>query len=277
MADNYQEITGDGPVLRMLDRIRERRSLIHVRIQNKNNPWNSAIIAVDINQKTWQFDELPSDEASRLLLKERKCGVEARLEGVKVTFQTTVTGSGSDEKGLVYYEASVPRSIRIYQRRGTFRAPLSSAQRATVHFSAPGGTMVRGRIQDISLGGIRINLTQWTLVGEAGFQIPNVSINLPNGKRLYCDLKICFLQRRSSDVSIGARFVNMSRADQKEITRFVAALDRENAKRAHARSSERTQPKEPVSEWIAPAASRTSVGRLMAFLTKIKNKIIPNA
>jgi len=231
MAD-YQEVTGDGPVLRLLDRIRQHHTLIHVRIQGKGNPWSSAIIAVDIANRIWQFDELPSAEGHRLLIKERCFSIDTRLDGVIIKFQAEISLSGSDAKGLIYYQAPPPRAIHVYQRRSNFRASLASGQQATVTFVIPGVAMMRGRITDISLGGIGVTFSSWTQVLENGFQVVKSTISLPDGKVICCGLKVCFVRRGTFGMFMGARFTNISRDDQKQITRFVLTLDREQAKRS---------------------------------------------
>ncbi len=274
MADNYQEIIGEGAILRMLDRIRAHRSLIHIRVSNKGSPSSSAIIAVDMEKRTWQFDELPSDEANRSLLKERKCGIEARLDGVTIKFQTEVTEFGSDAEGLFYYQASPPRSLRVYQRRASYRASLSTSQRATVSFSIPGVTVMRGRIRDISLGGLGVTFSNWTQLIEKGLQINNASVALPNGKAIYCGLKVCFANRSSGGMSMGARFIDISRSDQREISRCVAALDRENAKRAHsAEKYDSSRQNEEASGAASSATQPSKPGGLMFLLMKLREKI----
>ncbi|CAK0770232.1 flagellar brake protein [Gammaproteobacteria bacterium] len=234
MSD-YQEVTGDGPVLRILDRIRQHHALIHVRIKEKSNPWSSAIISVDTANRTWQFDELPSAEDHRLLLKERRCSIETRLDGVAIKFQAEVSSSGSDEKGLVYYQAPPPRFVHVYQRRSNFRAPIVPSQQATVTFSIPSVAMMRGRIRDVSMGGIGVSFTSWTQVLESGLQIPRSTITFPDGKTIYCGLKVCFVRRGSFGMTMGARFTEISRDAQKQVNSFVAFLDREQAKRGRLR------------------------------------------
>ncbi|CAK0744516.1 flagellar brake protein [Gammaproteobacteria bacterium] len=233
MADKYEEIIGDGPTLRMLERIQQNRALIHVRIQDRAKSWSSTIVTVDIEGRSWKFDELPTAEGHRLLIKERRCEIETRLSGVIIKFQAEIISSGADRKGLVYYESRPPRSMRVYQRRSDFRVPIGANQRATVSFIIPGMLPMRGHIRDISLGGIGIELGAWTQVLDYGLHIPNCMITLPDNKLISCELRICFARRSNIGMSIGARFEKISKDDQKQISKFVNFLDRERAKRKH--------------------------------------------
>ncbi len=279
MPENYQEIIGDGPILRMLERIREHHGLIHVRIKNKGSPSSSAIISTNAANRTWQFDELPSEEHNRLLLKERICGIEAKLDGVTVKFQAEVNESGSDEKGLIYYQSALPRTIQVYQRRGSFRAALPAAQRATISFVIPEVPMIRGRVYNISSGGIGINLSQSLQGIGRGLDLSHATLTLPNGKLVSCDLKICFVSRGNlGGMSVGARFTSISRVDQKTVSRFVAMLDREHAKRNHATGKYDAPKQKAQPTETTPETKKTSYrGKLFSFLLGIKRKILSRA
>jgi len=231
MSDDYQEVTGDGPTLLVLERIHKNHTLIHLRVQGRPTTWNSTIIGVDINRRFWQFDELPTLEGHQCLLKERNCAIETRLDGVLVKFKAEVTHSGVDKRGLTYYQASPPRVIQIYQRREDFRVPLSTTQRTTVKFFLPEVGPVRALVRDISLGGIGFNFSNWVPGLERGLVISNCTITFPDEKTISCDLMICFVRRGVSGTVVGASFMNLSRDVQKQISRFVTFLDRERAKR----------------------------------------------
>ncbi len=276
MATNYQEITGDGPVLRTLARVRESRSLIHVRINNKGASYNSAVIAVDRENRTWQFDELSSEEANRLLAQERKCGIESKLAGITIKFQAEISSSGSDEKGILYYQAAPPKSIQVYQRRSNFRVSLSSAQRATISFVVPGLPMIRGRVHNLSAGGVGVHFSSSTQAIGSGLQISHATITLPNGKMIGCDFNVCFVNRSNAGMSMGARFVKISKSDQKALSKFIHAVQREHVKRA--RSSE---------DYELPAVKGQKQGagsftlrfpfkeEIIHFLSAIKKKMTP--
>lgn len=233
MTDKYQEITGDASTLRLLARIKNHRGLIYVRINENTTPWSSAIIAVDNDRHVWRFDELPTAEGHRQLLKKRRCEIETHLDGVPVKFQTEVMTSGIDQKGLSYYEASLPREIRVYQRRSSFRAQLSAACHAGMKFIVPGVAIMRGHVRDISECGVKADFSNCTQIVDSGLYIPNSTLTFPDNKSIGCDLSVRFVRRSSFGMSIGAQFVKISKENQKQVVQFVAFLDRERAKRKH--------------------------------------------
>lgn len=230
MSDDYQEVTGNGPTLLILERIHKNHTLIHLRIQGRPTIWNTTIIAVDLNRQRWLFDELSTLEGHQLLMKERNFAIETRLDGVLVKFKSEVHQSGIDARGLTYYQALPPNVIQIYQRRDNFRVPLPATQRATIKFVLPETGPMRAIVRDISLGGIGFNFSNWVPSIERGLEISNCTITLPDGKILSCDLRICFVRRGVFGTIVGASFINLARDTQKQISRWVMSLDRERAK-----------------------------------------------
>lgn len=233
MSDDYQEVTGEGPTLLVLERIHKNHTLIHLRVQGRPTIWNSTIIAIDLNRRLWLFDELSTLEGHQLLMKKRNFAVETRLDGVLVKFKSEVNQSGIDARGLTYYQALPPRVIQIYQRRDDFRVPLPAAQRATIRFLLPEMGPMRAIIRDISLGGIGFNFSNWVPSMERGLEISNCTLTMSDGKTISCDLRICFVRSGVFGTIVGASFINLSRDTQKQISRLVMSLDRERAKRSN--------------------------------------------
>lgn len=231
MPDKYEEIIGDAPTLRMIERIQQNRALIQVYLKDKLEPWSSTIITVDNNNHYWLFDELPTMDGHKTLIKNKQCNIETRLGGILVKFTAKIVDVGTDKNGVSYYKSLPPRVIRVYQRRSNFRATIPASQRATIMFTVPGLTPIRGRVHDISLGGVGVNLGTWTPVIDTGLYIPSSSITLPDDKIINCELKVCFVRRTYSGALMGARFEKISRDDQKRVSQFVTFIDRELARK----------------------------------------------
>ena len=228
--DEYETVSGDGPVLRLLERVRENNSLIYVRPKGVDHSWTSSIIAVNAARSAWRFDGLPSLEGHRLLVQERQCEVETRLDGILVSFQTEIIGIGA-ENGTPFYQASPPRSVRVYQRRSFFRAPLGSGRSATVTFTVPDNFTIRGRVRDLSQGGLRASFDQWSENLQTGLFVPKSHLVLPDGNNIHSGVEVRFTHHSPLGVSVGARFVGLCREDQRFLARFVSLLDREFSKK----------------------------------------------
>ena len=238
-GSDYEEITGDGPVLRTIDRIRAGRALLHVRILDKENPrtpedsFASAVVSVDMVRRTWELDGLRSEEGHQRLRQVRSFSVETRLDGVIVRFQAEVIGVIKQDESL-HYQVSAPRSVRIYQRRSFFRAPLGAQHQAVLTFAVPGFKAMRGQVRDLSQSGLGAIFRQSGQPFHTGLYIPDSSLVLPDGTDIRSAIEVRSTRRSDAGLSLGACFDDLSAADQRVLVRFISFLDREWCRRGRS-------------------------------------------
>ncbi|CAK0777340.1 flagellar brake protein [Gammaproteobacteria bacterium] len=238
-GSDYEEITGDGPVLRTIDRIRAGRALLHIRILDKENPdasgdsFISTVVGVDMVRRTWELDGLHSKEGHQRLRQARSFSVGTRLDGVIVRFQAEVIGVTKQDEFL-YYQVSAPRSVRIYQRRSFFRAPLGAQHQAILTVSIPGFKVMRGQVRDLSQSGLGAVFKQSGQLFHTGLYIPDSSLVLPDGTDIRSAIEVRSTRHSDVGLSLGAAFDDLSAADQRVLVRFISFLDREWCRRGRS-------------------------------------------
>lgn len=236
-ADEYEgkteKITDPGRVVGLLTRIVENRGLLTVSLRGANEPYNSALLELHPDRGYMVLDELNPKKGHQQLLTAREMNVHTRLKGVEISFAARVESVG-DNAGIAFYRVALPTTLNYLQRRAYYRARVSVAKRVPVRITRDDGTEIDGELRDISLGGIGIRCSPTRAQSLAdGEHIPHCAISLPASEKIACKVDVCFVNRSLRDGywAIGARFVELSPAQQKRVAEFVATLDRELMKK----------------------------------------------
>ncbi|MBT8445501.1 MAG: hypothetical protein HKO62_04680 [Gammaproteobacteria bacterium] len=234
-TDTYRTAEPDPAIVTRRIRIRElletvqrRHCLLSVRSGNDDDAYLSAILEVVGERGYFVLDELsPADTGA--LQSGTEIRVSTRLDGVDLRFTAHVAAAG-DENGVPFYKVPFPRQIDYGQQRRHLRVSVPLYQNVNVKLQTPTNIRVQGELRDISLGGFNARLTQGvTDEIRAGFFFPRCVIALPDEGRIYAPVEVCYAEQTELNRPrrIGARFVTLSRDDERMIQRFVADTDRE--------------------------------------------------
>ncbi len=240
LPDNHEgkteKITNPARIAGLLLRIQEGNSLLNVSLPDFAGAYNSAIVEVHAQQNYLVLDELNPKSGHELLLKAGRLLAHTRLKGVDIRFEAVVESTGERE-GSAVYRMVLPTTIDYHQQRAFYRATVGKAKIIKVSIERTSGEQVTGYLNDISVGGVGMRFNNDTMAAlMRGETVPRCRIQLPSGDNIICAIEIRFVSVGvdGNCRMAGARFVRLSQTQELTIARYVAALDRELAKKLTA-------------------------------------------
>jgi c-di-GMP-binding flagellar brake protein YcgR len=227
-VEDHQQITA------LLQRLRDAHALLSVTIPGHPGSYNSAVIEVYPDHGHFVLDELSPQDGHKLLVNSGRARVQARLKGVAISFEAGFQTSGRQD-GVAFYNFSLPTLILYQQHRAHYRAKVGHAKRIPIRITRQDGSEVTAELNDISVGGLGMRFSRALPEGmDRGEVFSSCTVRLPTGDELSCRLEVRFTSVGvTGNVRlVGARFLELSPAQQAAIARFVAQVDRESRRKA---------------------------------------------
>lgn len=228
-----EKITDPARIGGLLTRLQKNRSLLSISVPGSTDPFNSAILEVHSKQRYLIIDELRPKSGHKLLLKAGKLSVQTQLKGIDIRFDSLVESS-NEITGVACYRIMLPPTVAYRQQRAYYRAKVSMARPIEVVIERAKGEQSSGYLNDISVGGIGMRFADDLPVSMIrGERIPKCHIRLPTGENISCKIEIRFtsIGVEGGYRMIGARFIQLSPAQEAAVARYVTALDRERIKK----------------------------------------------
>ena len=232
-ADSYQgkieKVTDPARIAGLLTHLLDNRSLLSINVPGTEDSHNSAVLEVDIDRGWMIIDELSPKSGHKLLLKAGKFQAQTRLKGVDVGFTSEIESSG-EKNGIAFYRIAIPTVLNYRQQRAHYRAKISVAKQVEVRLDLAKDEYLSGILNDISVGGIGIRFSGDSLPAlERGKRIPRCQIHLPTGEDIFCRIEIRFtsIGVEGNYRLVGARFIQLSPAQEATVAKYVAFLDRQ--------------------------------------------------
>lgn len=228
-----EKITDPARIAGLLTRLLENRSLLSISIPGSADSHNSAILEVRASEGYLVIDEINPKSGHKLLLEAGKLSVRTQLKGIVIRFDGLIESSGESD-GVAFYRIALPPLLDYRQQRAHYRAKVSMARPIEVTIERVKGGQLSGYLNDISVGGIGIRFAgELPASMTRGERIPKCHICLPTGEDIFCRIEVRFISLgvEGGYRLIGARFIQLSPAQEAAVARYVAALDREFIKR----------------------------------------------
>ena len=231
MAQQGDKITDRTLAAGILKRIIDRRALLTVTLPGISTVYNSSILEINSEQGYLLLDELNPKEGHEKLLELKKLSAMASVKGVEMRFTTTLEKVGK-ESGISLYRVGFPDIVWHHQKRQNFRITIEPGLHIPIKFKLKNGQLVRARLIDISETGIRA-LMETPVELEIGAEIPICEVALPDGTNISSKFELRFnkFNKKDNTLIIGGRFINLPRANQRELSRKVSAMQRDMMKR----------------------------------------------
>ena len=226
-----EQLTDPIQIAALLKKVKDSRTLIQVTIAGQSTEYNSALLDIDAEHGYLLLDELTPPEGHHRLSEVRRLTAVIRLRGIDLRFSTRLQQIGG-QSGIAFYRVDFPQQLHYRQRRAYYRVKLGLGLMVPFSIAHAASKALEGQIDDISVGGIRAQLSQ-QVPFKLGDLVPGCTIQLPTGEKIDCEIEVRYIsqdeQHRKSH--LGARFVNLDRARQNTLKRFAAEAERELLRR----------------------------------------------
>lgn len=217
-------------VVCLLKHLAEEHQMVRVIVAGEAGAatYNSTILKADSNKGLFYLDELSPAKHHEHLLATRKCRIETLFHGAEVAFHAEMQGTG-EKDGIMFYGMRIPPRVRYVQRRTAYRAYIPMSNEVPVQLFVPGQAIVIGKLRDVSLGGVSIELDSTPMdLLSVGDEIPTCNLVLPTGKRVKSPLVVRFYGRSKNGrcMRLGAQFKKLPNESRRAIAQVVMQLDR---------------------------------------------------
>lgn len=216
-----------GRIAGLLSAIAFPPLVVNVAIPGVAGLYSSALLQVNSAGKRILLDALSPAEGHLHIAPGTMLHIHSRLRGVQLDFATRVIELRAGDRPPTYL-ARMPGSIRCHQRRDSPRIRTGKMRDYSVVTLGPGAGHIRGRLADLSVGGLRVVLPRDPGI-VPGQILPGCRISLLGEDPLDCTLEFAHRQRcaLTGELEAGARFVRGEHHDEPRLQRLLDKLQRE--------------------------------------------------
>ena len=207
-------------------------ALIYVAPAGLKTTYQSMILDINPEEKYLLIDELFPHTGYEVAVGDR-LSVSIGRKGKALTFPTELLMTG-EHNGAPFFKVTLPTVIQQEQRRKAYRVDLELREQNYVRCQLRNGQQWAGYLKDISLSGIRVELYDEQQGIEPGMLLHGVRINIGSELEFKCDLEVMNIGRRAAGQqgsALGAQYVSMSDADERQLQQYLLKLQRKMIKR----------------------------------------------
>jgi len=225
---SFERIDRDSKIRFVLTKLIDARRPIQIELPQSSQTFQTMLLGLDELTASLHMDSL-KPELESLPGSQTPLLAKSQLNGVELTFRSLITHTVHEENAH-YYHISIPNQINYLQRRTDFRLPLSKAFAPKVTFVTQDHKRMEGSAKNVSVGGLRAvfknpPMCYW----QDGDRISSCIVQLTANTHINSSLEIrnSHYDRKEKILTIGARFVGLSKLQEHSIARYVAASERE--------------------------------------------------
>lgn len=219
-------VTSGNKIITILRQLKADHELLSASVPGCRERANTTILGIKENDSVFYLDELSVEAAHRAILEKRKARFECHLQGMELQFTANLRKASSDN-GIALYQMEIPGSISRLQRRDSFRLRLSPGLVVPVTVPGLDGETAAGEAYDLSSTGLGL-LLKTSRLPSRGQHLTGVRLSLPGLKPMEVRLEVRFarLDKAHRTLRLGARFVGLEPAQQRQLESFVAEQQR---------------------------------------------------
>jgi len=209
--------------------VQRSHALIDVAVEGSEAHFQSIILDVDPKLGAVTIDELfPRDFYG---LPGQPLTITVRLDtGRKLSFNTHIVERREQGDDLVY-QLQLPQELDYNQRRAALRLRFTDDFAVNSEFVTPAHARCLARVRDLSATGIRLQLPKGVAVAE-GDALNDLNFEFA-GRSFVCSASVRNVRASAEGATeLGAAFVNLSKSDQRSLSRVIMQLQRERSRDA---------------------------------------------
>jgi len=222
---------GAGDIFGVLRALQTERSLVNVQFDDGAQLYNTMILDANLQERYFLIDEVTPRDGHRKIEAGGKFSIRASIHGIKVHAKDLVSARTMNNADGIYYQIPFPAKILYMQRREAFRAYVPGSMKTTARFSSPDREQsLFGRVLNMSATGVRVGFPGEVHPEFNPIEKFNAYIEIQaQDTYLECEIEILYYQysKERNQTMCGCRFVDLPRASQQIVNRFVTFVQRE--------------------------------------------------
>ena len=222
---------GAGDIFGVLRALQTERSLVNIQFDDGAQLYNTMVLDANLQERYFLIDEVTPRDGHRKIDERSKFSIRASIHGIKVHAKDLVSARTLNNADGIYYQVPFPAKMLYMQRREAFRAYVPGSMKTTARFtSEEREESLFGRILNMSATGIRVGFPGEVFPELGPMEKFNALIDIQAQETsLECQLEIIYFQysKERNQTLCGCRFIDLPRASQQVVNRFVTFVQRE--------------------------------------------------
>jgi len=214
--------------IHVLEELRLQRTGLSVYSRALGGRFTSLLLEIRADESCLLLDELIPSQGHDGVQPGLKMAVEARLDGVPVSFESEVLDIGEDPKGF-FYRVSLPSTVTRRQRRQHHRVP-AGGRHLVASLGDANGNVSEGEIVDLSAAGIAIRVPvddADRLAAVGGGIACNVALGPDDVLELNVEIRRVIDAGTNRSRVLAGRLLELTPAIERRIGKLVTELERE--------------------------------------------------
>ncbi len=222
---------GAGDIFSVLRALQNERSLVNVQFDGGAQLYNTMILDANLQDRYFLIDEVTPRDGHRKIEGGDKFSIRDSIHGIKVHAKDLVSVRTLNNPDGIYYQVPFPAKMLYMQRREAFRAYVPGSMKTTARFTSESREApLFGRVLNMSATGVRVGFPGEVKPEFGPMEKFNALIEIQaQDQMLDCRLEIVYYQysKERDQTMCGCRFIDLPRASQQIVNRFVTFLQRE--------------------------------------------------
>jgi len=222
---------GAGDIYSVLRALQTERSLVNLQFDDSAQLYNTMILDANLQERYFLIDEVTPRDGHRKIDERAKFSLRASIHGIKVHAKDLVSARTLSNADGIYYQVPFPAKMLYMQRREAFRAYVPGSMKTTARVSSQDREEdLFGRVLNMSATGIRIDFPGEVKPDFAPMEKFHILIDIHVQEQiLECEIEVIYFQysKERNQTMCGCRFIELPRASQIIVNRFVTFLQRE--------------------------------------------------
>ncbi|MFP4160588.1 MAG: flagellar brake protein [Ectothiorhodospira sp.] len=227
-SSGQRPVEDPDTVLARLRDLEARHTHLNIRLDNEPDFFSSQLMRLDPGHGWLFLEELTPYQGHLRVAPGRTMQVYTLLDGMPLHFKSPVLHTGEHDD-TAFYVVGLPESMDDEQKRTHFRTRLADKPHVELVIRDRDGGSYPGRLEDLSLGGLRALLPVGTPIGS-GDLLQVEDLTLPGEPPIRCGLQVrCVREDRAlGGLIVGGRFFDLGEQEAQRILRELLRLERDH-------------------------------------------------
>ncbi len=225
------EISSRAEIVQIIRYLIKHSELLSVSFNDGKESITTLILDLDAERNRLVFDACGDQAINQKIADSRRVFFSGFHGQVKIEFFSEQPQLDTYQ-GRSAFSSSIPVSLRRFQHREHFRIRIQTGD-TYARWTSPEGQEIQLLTEEVSLGGVSFSLSVPGLSFELNQTLNACKIDMGKSGTLECDLEVRSLKPTSKTIlehpviSMGCRFVGLSRIGENVLHRFIVVQERE--------------------------------------------------
>ena len=230
-GNNKFDISSRAEIIQIIRYLIKHSELLSVSFNEGTESITTLILELDTEHNRLIFDACGDPAINQKIANSRRVFFSGFHGQVKIEFFSDQPRLGTYQERSAFSSA-IPLSLRRFQHREHFRIRIQTGD-TYAQWTPPEGEEMRLLVEEVSLGGMSFSLSDPGQTFELYQTLKGCKIDMGKSGMLECDLEVRSLKPTTKKImdhpiiSMGCRFVGLSRIGENVLHRFIVVQERE--------------------------------------------------